>query len=121
MNTKIKFKTPLSRAENRLKHWEDTLSNCLKSNSIQKVGAITIQTRETEDDKKILQPLIENAEAAIKDWKTIIRAINSYDELLEALKNLASLADGKVNGDDNDDMRDWEKALYKAQELIRSI
>lgn len=40
-------------------------------------------------------------------------------DLLAALKKLAGLADGRVNGDDNDEMCAWAEALLEAQEAIR--
>lgn len=49
----------------------------------------------------------------------IVRAVNTHDELLEAVKNLASLADSLVNGDGNDKIGEWERALYAAQNAIR--
>ena len=38
---------------------------------------------------------------------------------LKALKRLASLADGRVNGDDNDEMCAWAEALHDANTAIR--
>jgi len=45
--------------------------------------------------------------------------ISSAPDLLKSLEHLAGLADGRVNGDDNDEMGTWAEALLEAQEAIR--
>jgi hypothetical protein len=75
-------------------------------------GSVTIHLM---GDKENYIAEMDDTEIAHK----IVRAVNSHEALLKASKWLASLADGKVNGDDNDDAGSWEAALFEMQQAIQ--